>query len=129
MNKKNIIKYFLLGTIFVASNIFADDKIAPNNLDSSNQIQKVVDEYKSYVSSISSALREEIIGYRKKSAEINKQKRELYASLTQEAQDYLSKTQGFKKRLPIRQRGLINIENPGQIFSPQKDELNNSPTK
>ena len=72
--------------------------------------QKVVEEYKKYVSQVPAGIREEIIAYRKEIARINKEKRLLYKKLSQEAQDYLKTEQEYKKRLPLNRKSLINID-------------------
>lgn len=77
------------------------------------EFQKVIDEYKAYVAKIPPAIREEIIEYRKSVAKLNKQKRLIYRQLSQASQNYLKKEQQYKKKLPLKRKSLINIENPG----------------
>lgn len=79
-----------------------------------SEFQKVIDEYKNYVSKISPEIRDEVIAYRKEVARINKEKRMLYKKLSQESQDYLKKEQEYKKRLPLNKKALINVEAPGE---------------
>lgn len=120
MNKKNVLAILLT---IVLSNVstFAAQDSATNTVEGSttknssdaNQFQKVVDEYKAYISKISPDLRKEIVAYRKEVSKINKQKRDLYQKLSQEAQGYLAKEQEYKKRLPMKRKKLINIQNPG----------------
>lgn len=73
------------------------------------EFQKVVDDYKQYVSKIPAEVREEVIAYRKEIAKINKQKRLLYRKLSQAAQDYLKNEQEYKKKLPLNRKALINV--------------------
>jgi len=75
----------------------------------SNQLQAVIGEYKAYLAATPKETREEILAYRSEMEKINKAKRELYKKLSQEAQGFLVKEQEFKKKLPIKQRGQINI--------------------
>lgn len=66
-----------------------------------SEYQKVIDDYKAYLASVKPEVVEEIREYRKSIVKINKQKKELYNSLSQEAQSYLAKEQEMKKRLPV----------------------------
>lgn len=72
---------------------------------------KIIADYKAYLATIKPELRNEVVTYRKDVAKINKQKRELYHKLSQEAQNYLAKEQEYKRKLPIRQKKFININN------------------
>lgn len=74
------------------------------------EFQKVIEEYKKYISKIPVEVREEVITYRKEIAKINKQKRLLYRKLSQASQDYLKEEQEYKKRLPINRKSLINVD-------------------
>lgn len=74
------------------------------------EFQKVVDEYKEYVSKIPPKIRDEIIGYRKEVAKLNKEKKVLYKKLSQEAQDYLKKEQQYKKKLPMDRKNLVTLD-------------------
>jgi hypothetical protein len=74
------------------------------------EFQKIVGEYKEYVSKIPVEIREEIIAYRKEIAKINKQKRLLYRQLSQAGQDYLKTEQEYKKKLPLNRKSLINLD-------------------
>ena len=105
----------LMGLMLINSNASASsadltkpklEKEADNTADS---YQKIIDDYKQYVSAIDQEIRVEIVAYRKEIAKINKQKRELYRKLSQEAQGYLAKEQEYKKKLPIKQKRLIDI--------------------
>lgn len=77
------------------------------------QTEEVIADYKAYVAGVKPATRDEIIAYRKEIAKINKQKRELYQKLSEEGQKYLAKEQEYRKKLPLKQKKLINIQNPG----------------
>jgi hypothetical protein len=131
MVKKSMIKVFcavILSTVcvdFSLANANAQAGVNNSGYNKSAESQKVIDAYKAYVASIPLELRKEIINHRKAIAEINKKKRELYNSLSQEAQQYLEKEQEFKKQLPIRDKKLINIEKPGEKLSSNHDKHNN----
>ena len=74
-------------------------------------VQKIIDEYKKYLSSVKPKVRDEIVSFRRAIANLNKQKREYYQSLSPEAQHYLQTEQEFKKRLPnINNKILQNIQ-------------------
>lgn len=66
--------------------------------------QKVMTEYREYLSTVPAKVRDEIKDYRKEMVRINKEKTSLYKTLSTEAQNFLKKERSFKKRLPIRQR-------------------------
>ena len=74
------------------------------------EFQEVINEYKAYVAKIDPKIRDEVIAYRKEIAKLNKQKRLHYRKLSQDAQEYLKKEQEFKKRLPMRKKGLLKME-------------------
>ena len=74
----------------------------------SAEIQKVIEQYKAYVRTVDPKVRDEIIEYRKKIAEINRQKRQNYQQLSGAAQKYLAQEQEYKKKLPVRNKKAIN---------------------
>ena len=86
-----------------------------SSLDTQQAQQKIIDEYKAIVAKVAPAVRDEIIEFRKNITALNKQKRDAYKKLSQEAQNYLLKEQEYKKKLPMKQKQLINIQNPGEI--------------
>jgi Skp family chaperone for outer membrane proteins len=116
MYTKNILLF--LFAIFLNISIFAADDNASQPAPQANQqinsddsnIQKIIEEYKAYVAKIDPKLRDEIIEYRKKISQINRQKRDLYKTLTKEAQEYLATEQKYKKQLPINQKKLIRLQ-------------------
>lgn len=94
-----------------AANVDSDKKpseSATTDRDLNAGVQKVLDEYKAYVSTVPPVTREEIINYRKEIAKINREKRELYGKLSAQAQGYLAKEQEFKKKLPIKERKILS---------------------
>jgi DNA replication initiation complex subunit (GINS family) len=82
--------------------------------------EEIISEYKNFVAKLPAKVRDEVIEFRKSIAAINKQKREMYKKLSQEAQNYLIKEQEYRKQLPIKQKALINIQKPGS--KPDKKE-------
>ena len=74
------------------------------------EFQQVIDEYKAYVAKISPEIRDEVIAFRKDIAKLNKKKKILYRKLSQESQDYLKQEQSYKKKLPLKRKSLINID-------------------
>ncbi|MFK7968429.1 MAG: hypothetical protein AB8B68_04705 [Rickettsiaceae bacterium] len=116
-----IIMLTLISTSATTSFALEDTKTKPTTTQSSittsgkikepAEFQKIVDEYKQYVSKIPVEIRDEIIAYRKEIAKINKQKRLLYRKLSQAAQDYLKTEQEYKKKLPLNRKSLINVTN------------------
>ncbi|MGI4775786.1 MAG: hypothetical protein ACRYE9_02485 [Janthinobacterium lividum] len=89
-------------------------KITAQTVDQNTESQKVVDEYKAYVAIIKPEIRDEIISFRKEVAKLNKQKRETYQKLSQEAQKYLEEERKFKKKLPVNQKKMIGIPGSSQ---------------
>ncbi|WPY00826.1 hypothetical protein Trichorick_00714 [Candidatus Trichorickettsia mobilis] len=106
-----------INTVALAAN--NQQEISPSLTNQQVQ-QQIIDEYKAIVAKIPPEVRDEIIAFRKNIVAINKQKREAYQKLSQEAQNYLAKEQEYKKKLPIKQKQLINIQNPGE--KPNKDD-------
>lgn len=113
------LKIYALGFCIVSSNSYVysveTDNTSQKNEAGVDQFQKVVDEYKAYVAEIKPELRDEIVEFRKEISKINKQKREKYQKLSQEAQNYLAKEQEFRKRLPVRQKKMINLQSPDTV--------------
>ena len=72
--------------------------------------QAVIDEYRRYLSTVNKTTRNEIINFRKEMGDINKKKRDLYKSLSQEAQLLLEKEKAAKKGLPINMKKQITIQ-------------------
>lgn len=69
--------------------------------------QKVMSEYRDYLSGVPAKVRDEIREYRKEIIRLNKEKTSAYKQLSIEAQKFLKKEREFKKRLPIRQRKKV----------------------
>lgn len=113
---KKKIATLLFGAVLFNQGVYAtpDTKPVDNSQSDTTQIQKVVDEYKAYIADVKPAVRAEIIAFRKETAKFNRQKREAYQKLSQDAQNYLAKEQEFKKRLPIKQKKIINLQTPGE---------------
>jgi hypothetical protein len=74
---------------------------------SEEQYHKIVTEYKKYLKTVPSEVRQEIRGYRKTIVQINKAKTDLYKKLSQEAQNFLSKEREIKKKLPIHNKAAF----------------------
>ncbi|GAA5251784.1 hypothetical protein [Candidatus Rickettsia kedanie] len=63
--------------------------------------QKIIDDFSAYAGTIKPEVREEIQKYRVEIVAINKKKRELYNSLSKEAQNFLAEQQKYKQKLSI----------------------------
>ncbi|AFC69223.1 hypothetical protein A3305_03035 [Rickettsia amblyommatis] len=63
--------------------------------------QKIIDDFSAYAGTIKPEVREEIQKYRVAIVKINKKKRELYNSLSKEAQNFLAEQQKYKQKLSI----------------------------
>lgn len=89
--------------LLLTTNGFADNTTSnitkKDTTISDNTTQKIIDEFYTYASTIKPEIREEIQKYRVAIVNINKKKRELYDSLSKEAQNFLAKEQEYKKKL------------------------------
>ena len=85
----------------------SSDTIKKNNT-TETDYQKIIAQYKEYLTTIKPPIRKEVQEFRKKVAEFNKQKRELYKQLSQEAQSYFIREQEFKRKLPIKNKNSLN---------------------
>ncbi|MFV9936518.1 MAG: hypothetical protein AB8U84_04865 [Rickettsia endosymbiont of Haemaphysalis japonica] len=63
--------------------------------------QKIIDDFSAEAGTIKPEVREEIQKYRVAIVKINKKKRELYNSLSKEAQNFLAEQQKYKQKLSI----------------------------
>ncbi|MFV9929461.1 MAG: hypothetical protein AB8U82_00565 [Rickettsia endosymbiont of Haemaphysalis japonica] len=63
--------------------------------------QKIIDDFSADAGTIKPEVREEIQKYRVAIVKINKKKRELYNSLSKEAQNFLAEQQKYKQKLSI----------------------------
>jgi hypothetical protein len=87
-----------------------DSQITGKKPSEGSKYKNIIDEYKQYLLTVDQKTRDEIIRFRKTMIEINKKKKDLYKSLSQEAQLYLEKEKEYKKKLPINQKKQINIQ-------------------
>jgi hypothetical protein len=79
----------------------------PNQNSEQLKYQAIIDEYKSYLSTVDQKTRDEVVKFRKEMININNQKKSLYKSLSQEAQLLLEKEKECKKKLPINKKKEI----------------------
>ena len=77
---------------------------------SEEQYQKIVAEYKQYLKTVPSDVRQEIRAYRREVVQINQTKTALYKKLSQEAQHFLKEERDIKKKLPIRNKAAFANE-------------------
>lgn len=114
-----MIKRIIIISVFIScftTTIFGSEKVAVDTSSGgelSVSEEKIIAEYKKFAAGVKKDVREEIVAFRKAVAALNKQKRDLYKKLSQEGQEYLTQEQSYKKKLPLKQKKLINIENPG----------------
>lgn len=72
------------------------------------QSQKIVAQFEAYLRTLPENIVEEITQFRQDIAQLNKQKKQLYKTLSKQAQLYLAREQDFKKKLPVRDRRSLN---------------------
>ncbi len=99
----------LLGLLVLNSPSFADKtsntpegktvQQNPTHESTRDELQKIIDDFEAYIAKIPVNIRDEVKEYRIKIAAINKEKRELYKKISQEAQNYLMEEQKYKKRI------------------------------
>lgn len=82
-----------------------DDYLKKEDEKDQNERQKIIQDYKKYLSGIKGPVIQEIRNYRKAIAKINKEKKALFQGLSQEAQKYLAKEAEVKRKLPINNIG------------------------
>ena len=114
----------LLSCLSVLSSLtFAETLKLPHETNTVNSNRKPVDEkqyeniiaeFHQYNATISQSARDEVVRYEKGLVTLTKQKTELYKSLSQEAQLYLAKRNGFKRKLPINKRRYIKQDRTNQ---------------
>lgn len=103
MTKKIRLITAMVGLLFLNSTSLADQQPPPsspkhlNKNNTTDELQKIINDFDSYVATIPANVRTEVKEYRIKIANINKEKRELYKRITQEAQHYLAEEQKYKK--------------------------------
>ncbi|MFK7973908.1 MAG: hypothetical protein AB8B66_03495 [Rickettsiaceae bacterium] len=109
--------YIKVTVLFVMVMLFgavaiADDKAAKPaaKLRDPAEFEKIIDDYKAFVATVTPELRDEIITYRKSISSLNQQKKVLYKKLSQEGQNYLKKEQEYKKKLPLNRKSLISVD-------------------
>lgn len=84
----------------------SDEYLEKADQDKETEYQKIISDYKDYLSDVSPEVMEEIREYRKEVVKINKKKKDLFSALSQEAQRYLAKEDDMKKKLPINKADI-----------------------
>ena len=84
----------------------SDEYLEKADQDKDTEYQKIISDYKNYLSDVKPEVMEEIREYRKEIVKINKQKRDLFNALSGEAQRYLAKEDEMKKKLPINKADI-----------------------
>lgn len=120
----NNIKYItpiIMGLLLLNSSSFASQSnTAPtiktiNKNSTNDDLQKIINDFNTYAGKIPANIREEIKNYRIKISDINKEKRELYRKMSQEAQNYLAEEQKYKKKISaLKKDQNANDCNPNQ---------------
>lgn len=124
MIKNIIVTIFTI--LLLASNGFANStipNISKKDAEKTNDdtTQKIIDAFYAYAGTVKPEVREEIQKYRVEIVNINKKKRELYNSLSKEAQNFLAEEQKYKKKLSLSN---VNTENDkeGEVTKDNKDK-------
>lgn len=126
MTKKIRLITTILGLLLFNSHSLAAQLTAtsaPKHLNKNNtndELQKIINEFDSYVAGIPQKVREEIKEYRIKIVNVNKEKRELFKRISQEAQSYLAEEQKYKKRILALKKDQANSQET--INTPKNNE-------
>ncbi|EER21255.1 MULTISPECIES: hypothetical protein [spotted fever group] len=88
--------------------------------------QKIIDDFSAYAGTIKPKVRKEIQKYRVEIVDINKKKRELYNSLSKEAQNFLAEQQKYKQKLSISK---LPAENDQKNNTADSSDNKNKDTK
>ncbi len=99
--------WFLLLPSITLSNSNNSQNLKTNNNDTKHNKEfydKIINEYKNYLTEVPQEVKEEIIKYRTEISKLNKQKKLLYKKLSQEAQNHLKKEQKYKAQIPINKK-------------------------
>ncbi len=109
ISMSNLIKLSFLIFIFCSNISYASLNSKKNTPDVKERIifEEIIQDYKEYLATIPQNIRDEIMEYRKKISNLNKQKTLLYQQLTQESQSYLAKEQQFKKKLSLEDKNIL----------------------
>ncbi|MBL3285227.1 hypothetical protein Sarmat_01098 [Rickettsiales endosymbiont of Paramecium tredecaurelia] len=78
--------------------------------DLKNYYAQIIEEYKKYAATIKPDTQNEIKEYRKKIAELNAQKKDVYDSLSANAKTFLTESSKFKRRLMLKTRNAQEDE-------------------
>ena len=111
---KSKILLSIIAVLFTFSHAIAEE--APNkgptatDTNDTEKHKQAVEEYKKFLNGVPPVVRDEIREYRKSVMKINKEKAGLYKKLSQEAQDFLSKEQQFKRKLPAKDTRTMAID-------------------
>jgi len=84
------------------------DTTADYSAGAEEKYQKVISDYKKYLSTVNKDVINEVTTFRVEVEKLNKQKQDLYHRLSQEAQSYLATEREFKRKLPRNQRASLN---------------------
>jgi len=109
-SKKIALLCFLFSVFFSFTSISEEAKKDVSKNDTKEKpvdkvdYDSVIKEYKEFVKSTKSEVRDEIKKYRERVAEFNKQKSNLYKELSQEAQAYLKKEKAIRFKIPLEDR-------------------------
>lgn len=91
----------------------ADDNDPANASKTDQEVRQyynsIIEQYKKELSNVPAEVRKEIRDYRMAIAKINKQKRDLYKSLSIQAQEYLKREGSFRDKLPIEPKSPNDV--------------------
>ena len=81
------------------------------------EFQKILDDYKTYLSKVSQEDRKEVVAFRIEIAKQNKIKKKLYTNLSPNIKEYLKKDYDYKSKFPMNEESL---KNNGKLRDPSE---------
>ena len=112
---KKFVILVMLAFISLNMNVYAEDKkqnaqvTSPDySAGSEEKYQKIIDDYKQYLTTVSKGVISEVTAFRVEIEKLNQQKQDLYRRLSQESQRHLATEKDFKRKLPRKQRAEIS---------------------
>lgn len=121
----------LLHNISFASDATQHSESIDDSTKSAADFQNIIDEFKAYAATVPQDVQKEVVDYRIKISDLNKQKRQLYKKLSQDAQDYLQQLQAYKAKLPLQHKAKIkptlDSDTSSDTDTKPEDTTNNTP--
>lgn len=110
-------------TAFSASAIDYQNYAKDTLKDVEAHYHKIIEEYRQHLLTVPENVRVEITNFRLEISKLQSQKRDLYNTLSIQAQEYLKAEESFRQRLPLDKSGKIDIKEVDNIESDQNNSI------